>query len=138
MPTITIPITGIDRDYLAQLEYALTFASEDVTSCRVDPEKLTIEAELKSEAARESATRKIMELVQRYSQREFGALQGVHFKQDRELPVIDAWAGLLERKWVTPVGEGHVILRGPAAQLMSLIDKKVETMFGDHFHAELE
>jgi len=138
MPTITIPITEIDGDYLAQLEYALTFASEDVSSCHVDPEKLTITAELKAEEARESATRKIMELVQRYSQREFGALQGVHFKQDRVLPVIDAWTELLERKWVTPIGEGHVILRGPAAQLMSLIDKKVETMFAQPFQAELE
>src|SRR5438046_3118365 len=119
MLKLTIPIPGIDRDYLSQLEYALTFASEDITACRVDAEKLTVEAEIKSEAARESATSKIMELVQRYSQREFGALQGVHFKQDRVLPTIDAWAGLLERRWVTPIGEGHVILRGPAAQLMS-------------------
>jgi len=138
MIKITIPITGIDRDYLTQLEYALTFASEEVTSCRVDPEKLTVEAEVKTEAARESATRKIMELIQRYSQREFGALQAVHFKQERELPVFDAWTALLERKWITPIGEGHVILRGPAAQLMSLIDKKVETMFAAPFQAELE
>jgi hypothetical protein len=138
VPKITIPIAGIDRDYLSQLEYALTFASEDLTSCQVNPEEMNVVAELRSEAARESATRKITELVERYSQREFGALQGVHFKQDRALPTIDAWAELLERKWVTPVGEGHVILRGPAAQLMSLIDQKIERMFAHHFQAELE
>lgn len=138
MSILTIPITGIDRDYLAQLEYALTFASEDIVRCRVDQEKLTIEAELKSDSARESVTRKITELIERYAQREFGALQGVHFKQERELPSIDAWAGLLERKWATPVGQGHVILRGPAAQLMSMIDRKVTTVFGRQFDAELE
>ena len=138
MTTLTIPITGIDRDYLAQLEYALTFASEDIVSCQINQQDLTIEAELQSESARESVTRKILELVQRYAQREFGALQGVHFKQDRELQPIDAWAGLVERKWATPVGQGHVILRGQAAQLMSMIDRKVTEVFAKHFGAELE
>jgi seryl-tRNA synthetase len=138
MTTLTIPISGIDRDYLTQLEYALTFASEDIVNCRVNQQDLTIEAEVESDAARESATRKILELVQRYAQREFGALQGVHFKQDRDLPSIDAWAGLLERKWATPVGQGHVILRGPAAQLMSMIDQKITEVFAKHFGAELE
>lgn len=138
MSTITIPIQGVDREYMSQLEYALTFASEDVVSCHVNEQNSTIEAELKSEAARDSATRKILELVQRYSQREFGALQGVHFQQERDLPVIDAWNGLLERKWATPVGQGHVILRGQAAQLMSMIDQKITDVFAKHFGAELE
>lgn len=138
MPTLTIPITGVDRDYMNQLEYALTFASEDIVACEVNPETLTIQAELKSETARESATRKILELVQRYAQREFGALQGVHFKQERDLPAIDAWSGLLERRWVTPVGQGHVILRGPAALLMAMIDQKITDVFAKQFAAELE
>lgn len=138
MTQLNIPITGIDRDYLSQLEYALTFASEDIVSCRIDTDELTIAAEIKSEDVRDSVTRKILELVQRYAQREFGALQGVHFQQERDLPPIDAWAGLLERKWATPVGQGHVVLRGPAALLMGMIDQKVNEAFAKHFGAEME
>ncbi len=138
MTTVTIPITGVDRDYLSQLEYALSFAAEDIVSCSIDRERLTIEAQLQSESAREPVTRKILELVQRYAQREFGALQGVHFRQERQLEPIDAWSGLLERKWATPVGQGHVILRGPAAQLMAMIDRKITAEFARPFAAELE
>lgn len=138
MPKLSIPLQGIDRDYLSQLEYALTFASEDVLTCHIDEEKLVVEAEIRSEESRESVTKKITELIQRYSQREFGAPQAVHFKQERVLPVIDTWKELLDRKWVTPIGEGHVILRGPAAQLMSLVDTKVTELFASHFNAELE
>jgi seryl-tRNA synthetase len=86
----------------------------------------------------EIVSKKIQELVQRYARREFGLPTVIHFKQDRDLPIIDAWSGLLERRWVTPVGVGHVILRGPAAQLMSVIDAKVDSIFAAHFDAELE
>jgi seryl-tRNA synthetase len=44
---------------------------------------------------------------------------------------------LLKRKWITPVGQGHVILRGDAAKLLSLIDSKVSA-FARSFNAELE
>ncbi len=78
------------------------------------------------------------ELVERYQKREFGLPRTIEFKQERELPTIDAWAGLLERKWVTPVGEGHVILRGMAAQLLNLIKAKVDDVFAVPFQAERE
>src|SRR5215469_6187611 len=111
MPKTIVPITNIDKDLLSQLEYALTFVSEDVTSYKIDESSLRIEAELKSEQAAPSVTAKIEELVARYQRREFGLPTAVHFQQDRDLPVIDAWQGLLERKWVTEIGLGHVILR---------------------------
>src|SRR5437763_244894 len=65
----------------------------------------------------------------------FGA---VELAPRRGLPIIDAWAGMIERRWATPVGEGHVVLRGPAAQLLALIDQKVQTIFVKEFRAELE
>ena len=138
MPTITVPIAGVEPDYLSQLEYSLTFASEDITSCRIREQEGVIEAEVRTAEACESAAAKLEELVKRYARPEFGLAQAVHFKQDRDLPVIDAWSGLLDRNWVTPVGSGHVILRGPAAKLMSLIDSKVERLFAQRFGAELE
>lgn len=138
MAKITISLGQIDREYLSQIEYALTFASEYIVSSRIDEEKSVVEAEVVSEAACEEASKKVQELLDRYAKREFGLPQTIHFKQERDLPVIDAWNGLLERKWVTPVGVGHVILRGPAAQLMALIDSKVEKMFVRQFGAELE
>lgn len=138
MQKLIIPIKGIDKDYLSQLEYALTFASEDIISSRINERDLVIEAEVKSSGSSARVTEKIQELLDRYSQREFGLPQTVHFKQERDLPAIDAWNGLLERRWVTPVGTGQVILRGLAAQLMATIDFKVERMFARKFQAELE
>src|SRR5262245_44231197 len=138
MPRIVIPISAVDPQYLSQLEYALTFASEDVVSYSINRTDLTIEAELKSDDARDEATQKIKELVQRYERREFGSVTAVHFRNDRELPVIDAWQGLLDRKWVSPVGEGHVVLRGLAAELVELLDAKIDRMFARAFDAERE
>jgi hypothetical protein len=138
MPTITIPLVEMDQNNLAQFEYALTFASEDIVTARINDDNSAVEAEVSTEAACASAEEKIRELLQRYSSSEFGLPQTVHFSQERDLPVIDAWNGLLERNWVTPVGTGHVILRGPAAQLMSLVDSKVENLFARPLNAELE
>ncbi len=138
MPKITVPIEGIDTESLPQLEYALTFASEDIVSAQINEKTSMVEAEVKSDGACESASQKIRALLQRYTRTEFGLQQSVHFSQEREFPSIDAWNGLLERRWVTPVGTGHVILRGLAAQLMSLIDYKVEKEFARQFKAELE
>jgi hypothetical protein len=138
MPYISVPITGVDADLRSQLEYALAFASEHVVSYRINNTDSTIEAEVSTEPACESVSRKIRELVERYQRREFGLPTTIEFKQQRDLPMIDAWSGLLERKWITPVGEGHVILRGMAAQLLSLINAKVDNVFALPFQAERE
>jgi seryl-tRNA synthetase len=138
MPQITVPFTVVDPDYRSQLEYALSFASEEIITYRINDAASAIEAELSVGADSESVSQKIRELVQRYEKRELGLAKTVDFKQERELPVIDTWAGLLERRWVTPVGQGHVILRGGAAQLASLIDSKIQSIFADHFQAERE
>ncbi len=77
------------------------------------------------------------ELVGRYQRREFGLPSKVQFEQS-DPPLRDAWNGLLERRWVTPVGQGHVILRGPAAQLAGLIESKVDGIAAKAFQAERE
>lgn len=136
MPSITVEIAEIDGDLRSQLEYALTFASEDIVSYRIN--ESTIEVEVSTEAACGAAQRKIQELVERYGKCEFSLPKAIEFRQERDLPVIDAWSGLLERKWITPVGSGHVILRGPAAQLMSLIDSRIDRIFAKCFNAEPE
>ena len=138
MPKVSVPIAQIDSDFRAQLEYALTFVSEDIVSYNINVVDSTIEAEVSSEAAREPASRKIQELVDRYQKREFGLFKAIEFKEERELPIIDAWAGLLQRRWVTPVGQGHVVLRGMAAQLRSLIEVKIDYAFAQFFAAERE
>lgn len=138
MAQVAVPINGIDPDYRSQLEYALSFADEAIVSYRINDANSTIEAEVSANADQESVTRKIRELVQRYEKRELGLAKTVDYQNERDLPAIDAWGQLLERKWVTQVGQGHVILRGPAAQLMSLINSKIEKVFVDCFKAELE
>jgi seryl-tRNA synthetase len=134
---ITIPISGVDADSRSQLEYALSFASEDIVSYKINDASSVIELVVSTEAARELVSQKVQELVKRYQQREFGLVSAVAYKCERDLPAFDAWSELLARKWVTPVGQGHVILRGPAAQLRSLIDAKVSA-FARTFHAERE
>ena len=138
MAQIKVPINGMDPDYRTQLEYALSFADEAIVTYRINDAASVIEAEVSDKADHESVTRKITELVQRYEKRELGLAKTVDYKNERDLPVVDAWAPLLERKWVTPVGQGHVILRGPASKLMSLINSKIEKMFVTAFQAELE
>jgi seryl-tRNA synthetase len=138
MPRISIPFTPLDADTRAQLEYSLTFASEAIVSYRINDAESLIEAEITTEADHAQVRNKIRELLQRYEKREFGLVKNIDFKQERELAVVDAWAGLLERKWATPVGQGHVVLRGDAALLMDLIDTKVDNVFASCFKAELE
>jgi hypothetical protein len=138
MSTISVAFVEADKDSRAQLEYALSFASQEIISYRINDATSTIEAEVADEEAGARASEKIQELVQRYANPAFGLPKSVDFRQERDLPVRDAWSELLRRRWVTPVGEGHVILRGPAAQLAGLIDYKIEHMFADTFQAERE
>jgi hypothetical protein len=138
MPKAIVPITDVDNDLLSQLEYAMTFVSEEIISYKINKDSSQIEAEVSSEKATPSVTSKIEELIARYQKREFGLPTAVHFQQDRHLVPINTWHGLLERKWITEIGLGHVILRGPAARLMALIDAKAQDEFGGRFEAELE
>lgn len=134
---IIIPVSGLDADSRSQLEYSLSFASEDIVGYRVAEDNSSVEVEVATDAAREPVAQKVQELVKRYQQREFGLARNIEFRSERDLPVIDAWSQLLERRWVTQVGQGHVILRGLAAELLSLIEKKVND-FGANFQAQRE
>lgn len=133
----TIPAAGLDAESRSQLEYSLSFASEDIVSYQIAGDNSAVEIEVATEAAREPVAQKVQELVKRYQQREFGLVKNVEFQRERDLPVADAWAPLVERRWVTQVGQGHVILRGPAAELLSLIEKKVND-FAANFQAQRE
>ena len=138
MPSVAISIAGVDADSRSQLEYALTFVSEDILSYRINDTDATIEAEVSTEAAKQPVSQRIHELVERYRRREFGLPKAIEFKHERDLQIIDAWSGLLERKWVSPVGQGHVILRGMAAELLRLIEARVDGVFARFFQAERE
>lgn len=138
MPQLKVPIRGVNPNHLSQLEYALTFVSEDILSYSVDRVNLTVKVDVKSDDACKKVEQKVSELVRRYEHGESGLTTHVYFRQDRELPVIDAWQGLLERKWITPVGEGHIVLRGLAANLVALLEAKINTMFARAFSAERE
>ena len=82
MPRISVPIADVDADSRAQLEYALTFVSEDILSYQIKDIDATIEAEVSSEDACEPAFRKIQELVERYQKREFGLPKAIEFTQN--------------------------------------------------------
>lgn len=138
MPVLTIDLARSDADYLEQVCYALTFVSEDVISYNIDEGSKKITLELTHNADESEVRARVDEILIRYDRTQFGMKTVVEYERKRDLPSVDAWAGMVERKWATPVGEGHVVLRGPAALLMALVDYKVETMFARGFAAELE
>jgi len=138
MHRLLVPIKGVDRDHLSQFEYALAFVSEDIVSYSVDPVDLTAKVDVTTVEACSAVEQRINELVQRYERGDFGLPKRVYFRQSRQLPTIDAWQGLLDRKWITPVGKGHVVLRGLAATLVALLEVKIDTMFSRAFCAERE
>jgi seryl-tRNA synthetase len=135
---ITIPVPQLEPTNLSQLRYALAFASEDILSCVLNEAGSAIDADIRTPDVEGAVRAKLDELIRRYSNTAFGMRTAIDYEFSRELAVIDAWQQLLERRWVTPVGEGHVILRGPAARLMQVIDRKVEQMFVSAFAAEPE
>ena len=138
MRNLSVNLENTDADYLDQVRYALAFLSEDVVSYNVDGDRKVIEVTVKPDADENEVRTRLDQILIRYGRTEFGMKSIVDFEQKRDLPAVDAWSGLLERKWATPVGDGHVILRGPAALLLAAIDHKVETEFARKFGAELE
>lgn len=138
MQILTVPLQRTEADYLAQVRYALTFVSEDVIDYQIDADAHAIRLDLRVGSDADQVRHRVNELLQRYEKGEFGFKSLIHFEQKHDVANVDAWSELLERKWITPVGEGHVILRGPAAQLMRAIDARVETMFVSEFRAEHE
>lgn len=138
MKMVSIPLDGVDSDHLSQLEYSLSFAAEEIINYQVINNGAAIEISLAPDSSTEDVTRKVSELVERYRKREFGLPRAVEFQQRRELAEVDAFAGLLERKWVTSVGQGHVILRGQAARVLGMIDAKVNRLSHEAFSAERE
>jgi len=138
MASLTFELENTTADYLGQVQYALAFLSEDVLSYHIDEFARQVAIEFRPGADIEAMQPRVDELLRRYQQSEFGMKSAVSFDQRRKLPEIDAWAGLLERRWVTPVGEGHVILRGLAARLHALVDQKAVAIFTRAFHAEPE
>lgn len=135
--TITIPLDAVEADYRTQVEYAMSFASEDIASYRFD-EQGSLVLTLKHAADEGAVREKVSKLLERYTDRKFGLKQVTHFKQERELPVIDAWTQMLERRWVTQVGPGHVVLRSTAARLLRTIEGKVLAEVAPEFNAEQE
>jgi seryl-tRNA synthetase len=138
MSKLTIGLDRAEPDYLSQIRYSLAFVSEDVLSYEIAESPSRIVLEVKNDADVAGVEEKVRQLLQRYETDAAGMKSRVAFEQKRDLPRIDAWAGMLERRWATPIGDGHVILRGPAALLMALVDYKVETIFAAAFDADLE
>ena len=136
MSSIALPLAANEADYIAQVEYAMSFASEGVASyvCRDGSLFVTLAPDADEAAVRD----KVARLLLRYADRRFGLKEVVHFRQERNPAPFDAWAALQERRWVTQVGPGHVVLRGPAARLQRVIESKVLETVAAHFAAEEE
>jgi len=135
---LSFPINDVDDDFVAQLEYAMSFASEDVARYEFADDRSELVVHVREGGAAESVRDKVERLIRRYAERKFGLKSVVHFENRRKLVPFDAWKEMVDRRWATPVGTGHVVLRGVAAELMDVIDAKVERMFAREFKAERE
>jgi seryl-tRNA synthetase len=137
MPKVTISLHGVRDEFVSQLSYAMAFVAEDTLSHEVDPERNLV-VELKPEANQAQVEEKIRKMIERYDLGESGFRSTVYFEQHATLVENETWRELLARRWVTPIGDGHVILRGRAAQLADLIDSKIDQLFVREFKAEKE
>src|SRR5690349_10051640 len=101
MSSFVVPLAANEPDYIAQVEYAMSFASEGIASyaCRDG----TLAVTLQPGADEASVRDKVERLLERYADRKFGLKEVIHFRQERDVPVFDAWSALVERRWVTPV-----------------------------------
>jgi aryl carrier-like protein len=140
MPIVIVPFKkiGTDSDSRAQLEYALTFISEDVEQYRIDEASAHVEIVVACGSDSAAIEMRARELVARYEKSEFGLKKKVDFEQSFDRPVVDAWEGLLSRRLVTPIGEGHVILRGLAASLAAVVHDRIDRTFVPAFQSERE
>jgi seryl-tRNA synthetase len=138
MANITLPLASIEEQYLSQLEYALAFVDEDVIEWRIDTIEQTLHVNIAEHANLAFIQQKLQHIVNRYQKSEFGHKTETYFSQSADINQRDAWAELIDRKWATEIGDGHVILRGDAAALMDMIDKSVVQDVARLFGAELE
>lgn len=138
MAGLELDLPSAEPRYLQQVEYALAFVAEEVQAFDIDEEAGVVRLTL-GEGADEGAVRdKVSLLLTRYLDDRFGDRTRTYFEQEGKLARPDAWEELLERRWVTIAGQGHVILRGPAAALMRAVDAVVVRDFANHFDAEEE
>ena len=85
MKTLSIPVEKIDADYLDQLDYAMAFVDEQITSYRMNKEKQILEVDLPDLAETGGIEAKVNELVERYKAREFGLPSVVFFANKKEI-----------------------------------------------------
>jgi hypothetical protein len=138
MARLSISLREIDEQHLGQLEYALAFASEDVLEWRIDAADRALHVSYADEADAAAVEAKLQQLVDRYRESEFGHKELTYFEQEAKIQRHDAWQGLLDRRWASPVGDGHVILRGEAAELMEMLDAEVTADLARRFGPEVE
>jgi len=127
----------VEPEYLTQVGYALAFASEKIEAHGFS-EEAGLWIEIQDPAEEAEVRGKVERLLERYARVEFGLKSVVHFSQTRELPDLDAWSALVEKRWIVPVGPGHFILRGDAARVYRMVNELVRVKFGGHFEAEEE
>lgn len=137
MTRFLIQLADSNPEYLAQVRYALSFASEGVSSYDIDG-NARLEISLRDGASESEVREKVTRLLERFADRKFGLKEVVHYKLERDLPIFDAWSALIDRRWITPLGPGHVLLRGNAARLHRVIEAKVRDVFAREFNAEDE
>lgn len=75
---LTVPLQNIDKDYLDQVEYAITFLSEDVVSYKINKDDRSVFIELQPGTDIEMTRVSVNELLKRYQQTEFGLKSEVY------------------------------------------------------------
>lgn len=138
MSRVELPLPATHGRYLEQVEYALAFVAQEVRGFEIDEEAGVLALTLGDGADEDEIRKKVSALLDRYVDEQFGERSRTYFHNEGSLARPDAWEELLERKWITVAGQGHVIMRGPAARLMRVVDAVVLRDFAEVFGAEEE
>ena len=138
MSRVELPLPATHGRYLEQVEYALAFVGQEVRAFEIDEEAGVLALTLGDGVDEDSIRKKVLTLLDRYVDEQFGERSRTYFHKEGSLARPDAWEELLGRRWITMAGQGHVIMRGPAAKLMRVVDAVVLRDFAEVFGAEEE
>lgn len=137
MSDISVDLAAIDSRFVDQLKYSLAFVA-GVHTHDIDTEASLLRVAVDEGADPSEVEAAVRTLIERYAKSDFGQKSLVYYENKFEGEPFDAWAALIERRWVTEVGSGHVILRNAAETVAGLIDHMAMTRFATEFEAEKE
>ena len=137
MSKLTVRLPAQDRDYVAQVLYAMHFCDPSIVGFGIRDG--AVEATCAAGADTAAVTEKIGRLLARYAEaRQLFEIKTLWDIGTPAAPLDECYDELVRRGWVAPVGRGRVILRDTAAQLLEFLDHLFVARVADVLEARHE